>query len=231
MTKSILVIGANGRIGQQLLRSISSSGVHSGSEQRPALHAFVRRPKSLPEPLVTVCDSVQKGDALRVDDVYNALITTEATHVVVAIGVPNSTKKSTLREESAKTLVEAMQRSGRQTRVVLVSSIGAGNTRIRLGFGIGLTLSIYLRHVLSDHTRQEQCFDSFFQGRKKDLLIVRPTALVDGKGGKKLVLFDGADRTPSGQVDRSDVARWIAEQIAKDDHRFGQTVNITAAPA
>lgn len=223
MTASILVIGANGRMGQNLIHAASLE------TNKPLIHAFVRNPASLPSSVSDLCESVQRGNALQAEDVRAALVETSATHVIVAIGVPNSTAPSTLRTDSAKAITEAIESSKQSVKVVVVSSIGAGGTKIKFGFGIGSVIRFILRHILVDHDHQEERFLSFFENDKDKLLIVRPTELTDGKGGAKVTLFDGDKKIPTMKVDRRDVATWIVAQVCRDGECFGRAVNITRA--
>ncbi|PXF49085.1 hypothetical protein BWQ96_01223 [Gracilariopsis chorda] len=223
MAASILIIGANGRMGQHLIYAAARE------TNKPTIHAFVRNPASLPPPVASVCDSVQRGNALEAEDVRAALVESSATHIIVAIGVPNSTARSTLRADSAKAITEAIERSEQPVKVVVVSSMGAGGTKIKFGFGIGSLTHFILRHVLDDHDHQEERFLSFFENDKDKLLIVRPTELTEGRAGAKVTLFDGDKRTPSMKVDRGDVATWIAGQVCRDGECFGRAVNITRA--
>ncbi|PXF43648.1 hypothetical protein BWQ96_06607 [Gracilariopsis chorda] len=223
MTASILIIGANGRMGQNLIHAATLQ------TKKPHIHAFVRNPLSLPPSVASLCYSVHKGDALCSDDVQAALTATSATHVVVAVGVPDSNVLSSLRTDSANTITEAISRSNQTVQVVVVSSIGAGGTRIKFSFGLGTLFHFMLQHVLTDHDHQEERFLRFFENDKERLLIVRPTQLTDGYGGDKVILFDGQQKTPTLKVDRRDVSVWILGQICGEGDCFGRAVNITRA--
>ncbi|PXF45745.1 hypothetical protein BWQ96_04513 [Gracilariopsis chorda] len=223
MTTSILVLGASGRTGQQFINAAYDHPDH------PQVHAFARNPQSLPSDIAEKCTSVQKGDALLTDQVYDALVATEATHIVVSIGVPNSAAQSTLRYDSAVAIIEAMRRYKHTVKTIIVSALGAGGSKIQFGFGIGMFYYFILRHVMRDHDRQEDTFDKYYQENKKGLLILRPTLLVDGQDGAKVLLFDGQGHTPSKTVDRYDMAVWVVNQICGDGDRFGEAVHITKA--
>ncbi|PXF45744.1 hypothetical protein BWQ96_04512 [Gracilariopsis chorda] len=223
MTTSILVIGATGRTGQQLIKAANEHPDH------PQVHAFARNPQSFPSEIAEKCTSVQKGDALVADQVYDALVATKATHIVIAIGVPNSTAPSTLRGDSAEAIIEAMKRYPKPVKTVIISALGASDTKIQFGFGVGMVIYYILRHLLKDHDRQEASFLDYYNDNEKGLLIVRPTGLVDGQEGSKVLLFDGQGRTPSLTVDRYDMAAWVVNQIANDGDCFGKAINISKA--
>lgn len=113
-------------------------------------------------------------------------------------------------------------------KVVVVSSMGAGGTKIDIGFGMGAMLAFILRHVMCDHDKQESEFKSRMGGDAARLLIVRPTGLVDGHEIGNVALFDCKQRAPSARVDRADVARWIVNDICGEDNSFGKEICLTA---
>ncbi|KAI0558610.1 NAD(P)H-binding [Gracilaria domingensis] len=223
MTISILVIGASGRTGRRVIEAATNQ------QNPPQVHAFARNPASIPPEVAQKCASVQRGDALDSDDVYDALNATKATHIVISIGVPNSTSPSTLRGDTANAITQAMRRYNSPVKTVIVSALGASGTKIQYGFGVGMVIYFILRHLLKDHDRQEAIFADFYKERPNDLLIVRPTGLTEGKDGAKLHMFDGQQKTPTLWVDRLDVATWIVNQICVEGDQFGKAVNITRA--
>ncbi|KAI0560091.1 NAD(P)H-binding protein [Gracilaria domingensis] len=201
----------------------------SAHQSTPQVHAFVRNPDSLSDSVRSQCASVQKGDALQVDDVHNALVASNTSHLIVAIGIPNDLSPTSLRTDSAKSITEAIDKCGRDVKVVVVSSLGAGGTKIQIGFGFGMIAGAMLRNVLKDHDGQEECFNKSFENKKNSLLIVRPVNLTEGQGGANTQLFDGHKRTPSSKLDREDLAKWIVQQICENGDKFGQSVNIARA--
>lgn len=224
MAPSILIIGSNGRTGITLILAASKQ------TPRPDVHAFVRNPASLPSQSETLCKSVQKGDALVVDDVHAALVTTKATHIIISIGATaNATGPTTVRGDSAKSITEALTKYAHSVKVIIVSSLGAGGTHIKIGFGVGMALTHLLRHVIKDHNVQEQLFQTYFDDNKKQLLIVRATGLTQNGGGAAIVLFDGQKAAPTSRVDRADVSKWIMERICENGDQFGDAINITTA--
>lgn len=220
---SVLIIGASGGLGQALIRVLSTH------PSNPSIHAFVRTPSKLPPRETNLCQTVQQGDALDGEHIQRALELTQPNTVIVTIGVPNSVAKSELRENSAKTLMQAIHPESTfgNTRVVCISSLGAGGSKIILGFGIGSLLTFHLRKVLRDHDRQEKVFlNSIGEGKAHRLLIVRPTALSNGKTGGKVVTFGDEEKAPSFSIDREDVAKYVVGQVCGSGDQFGRAVNV-----
>ena len=226
MAPNVLVIGGTGRLGIQIVHAAANH--HS----TPAIHVFARTPSRLPSEVADKCASLQQGDALNESDIANALSATRANVVIMAIGIPDDLKKSTIREESARVLMQLVKPGAQfdHVRVICVSSVGAGGTKIDLGFGMGSALAWILRHIMQDHTNQERVFLSEFgeQGKKR-LLIVRPCSLIDGKPTGKVMTFDAMKKTPVLKVDRADVAQYVVEQTVNDYCNFGTAVNITTS--
>lgn len=146
----------------------------------------------------------------------------------MAVGVPDSVAKSDVRHMTAKALMDVIKPGSQyqHVKVVVVSSTGAGGTKIDVGMGIGMVLAFVLRHVMRDHDNQESEFKSRIgdQGR---LLIVRPTALTDGKSTGRVVTFEKDAKGPTSRTDRADLAKWIVEQICGGSKAFGKEVSIT----
>jgi hypothetical protein len=121
-------------------------------------------------------------------DLELAFQITKADLVVVSIGNGENVKKSNIRTESAKALVQVLvgQRVYRHVHVLVVSRIGAGSS--------GGLNDFHLRHVLEDHSGQEEVFLSYMKDRT---LVVRPTALAENKSIGKVVTFDSTDKFPT----------------------------------
>jgi len=114
-------------------------------------------------------------------------------------------------------------------KVVVVSSTGAGGTKIEVGFGVGRLLSFALRHVMHDHDNQELEFKSRMGDDRDRLLIVRPTALTDGKEKGKVSVFGAKEHAPTAHIDRADVAGWILNSVCNNEGSyFGKEVSLTA---
>ena len=219
--KSVLIIGATGALGLQFLRHLAEEpAIHS-------IHALCRNPSKLSSSDRALCDSVVTGNARDPKDVEKALVQSKANYVILATGNGADVGKSDTREKTGQALACVLHKVEFQNvKAIVVSSHGAADTKIKVGFGIGMLIAYHLRYVLADHTLQEKAFE----GLEDRTLIVRPTALSDDKGGKKVVAFDGAKKGPSINIDRSDVAVWVTKEISKDESTFqGRKISLTSA--
>ena len=215
--QSILLIGATGRAGLEILNQLISN------PSRPYIHVFCRNPSKLAPEYHKVCTSVYQGDARSASDIEEALATTEADLVIVAVGNGDNLGMSDIRTANAQAVASAMSSPGMEhVRAIVLSSTGAGASQIKVGMGFGKLIEYRLRNVLTDHTGQEAAFSDLADRT----VIVRPTALTDGKANGKIIEFGDKQKSPSIHIDRGDVAVYIAE-AACDGTVGGRIVNIT----
>lgn len=171
---------------------------------------------------------VLQGDATNEFDLQNALTESKADLVMVSVGNGDNLSKTDIRTSSAKALTNVLTKPGfKHVKVLVISSNGAGESRIKVGFGIGRLIEFQLRHILKDHDGQEAAF--FASEMKGRTMILRPTALVEGENGGTIALFGDQDKPSSHRTDRQDLAEWAVNQIVTESNvAFGsEPVNIT----
>lgn len=196
----LLVFGANGGTGQEVVKQ----ALQQGHE----VTAFVRNPGSLAiqdKNLKTVT-----GNALDLASVAAALPGHDA--VISVIGAP-ATKKSTVRTESTKIIMEAMQKS-KVKRFITQSTIGAGDSKPMLPALYKYVLvPLLLKGTFMDHEGQERAV----QGSKLDWTIVRAGALNNKPHtGKYRVDIPTADKE-SFKISRADAADFILKELAQNN--------------
>uniref|UniRef100_A0A7R9VGH1 NAD(P)-binding domain-containing protein n=1 Tax=Pseudictyota dubia TaxID=2749911 RepID=A0A7R9VGH1_9STRA len=219
---SVLIIGASGRTGLEILRQLSQD------TKKKEVHAMCRDPSKIPEQYKENCESVIKGDARSPDDIEQAINDTNAQVVIVSVGNGDSVAKSDVRTASARALARVMEKPQyRHVRALVVSSTGAGTSKIKVGMGVGKIISYHLRHVLKDHTGQEKAF-----GPVSDrTVIVRATALTDNKATGNVKEFGDKEKSPTIKIDRADLAEWVVKEVCAGGTVGGKVVNITGIKA
>ena len=223
---SVLVIGSTGGMGIEIIRHLAAS--KKESESSLMIHAFCRTPSKLDDtPIKSLCDSVIQGNARSSSDLDKALSVSKANIVVVSVGNGENVKKNNIREESAKALVAVLPKYPSIRGVIVVSSTGAGPSKIIVGMGIGMLISYYLRHILHDHTQQEKAFLSSKYVMDRTV-VVRATALTDDQPTGKLIEFGDTVKSPTIKTDRADLAAWITNQVVNDLPSVGKFVNVTS---
>jgi NADPH:quinone reductase-like Zn-dependent oxidoreductase len=220
----VLIAGASGGVGQQLVREAVSRG---GTE----VYALVRTASKLPESLAAGCAAVLVGNAKDVADVEAALEQARPELVVTAIGAPLS--DSSTRTETTRILLDALlaspHESVRNARVVAVSSVGAGDSMPQIPWVLRVFLGFILRNALKDHSAQEDFVRAKMAAGK--WMIVRATGLQDTEATHAYDVSVHGRSLRSSKVTRADVAHFIVGQIVGTDKGeksyWGKTVAIT----
>lgn len=197
----LLVIGATGGTGREIVREAVGKGYEVAALVRSAEKARSR----LPDAVLT------EGDARDAEAVSRALAGCEA--VVSALGSGLSLfRKMTLLSEAATVLVEAMKRQDVR-RLVCITGVGAGDSRGHGGFFYDRVIQpLLLRTVYHDKDRQE----AVVKASGLDWVFVRPTVLNNKPAtGAVRATTDLAD-VHGGTIARADVARFVVDQVVED---------------
>jgi putative NADH-flavin reductase len=197
ITKKILVLGATGGTGQQL--------VAQALEQGHEVTAFVRSP----ERLHITHDRLRVLAGSTTSD-FNALAA--AMHdqdiVISALGVGKSLKSSGLIARSVRAIVRAME-SHSIRRLIFISAYGVGVTRR----DVSLLPRMLIRLLLKDLYSDKEAGEGDLRRSNLDWTLVYPTTLTNGpktgryRVGERLVLR-GLPR-----VSRADVADFILAHL------------------
>jgi len=219
---SVLVIGASARTGLEILQQLSQD------HKKKEVHAFCRDPFKIPDQYKQFCQSVITGDARDPDDIERAIDDSGSHVVIVCIGNGDSVAKSSVRTASARALADVMEKPKyHHVHALIVSSTGAGTSKIKVGMGVGKIISFHLRHVLQDHTGQEKAFGPVIDRT----VIVRATALTDNKATGNVKEFGDKEKSPTIKIDRTDLAKWVVKEVCASGPVGGKVVNITGIKA
>ncbi len=203
----VLIIGATGPTGQQLVAQAAAAGHAATALVRDAARA-------------RFAPSVRKaeGDVLDPGSLARAVADQEAVVCSLGSGVTGPFKQMTLLSAGTANLVAAMKQAG-VNRLVCITGIGAGESR---GHGPWwynwLVQPLMLRGVYQDKDRQE----AVVRGSGLDWTLVRPGALTNAPAkdaGAVRVLTDLAG-VRAGSISRADVAAFCLSELA--DRRYRQ---------
>lgn len=214
----VLVIGASGKTGHEVLRQALAAG-HE-------VTAFVRDPSRLKvgEPRLTVV----RGDVRSVDDLrcalagHDAVISTLGGRAKDAMTSPLSGKpRGDVMEGSTAALIEAAREAGVRRVVMLSTFMLAPNFRA----GILKPLSLYYKRMNDDKRAGEEAL----RRSPLDWTIVYATRLTDGeRSGRERLVPVTEIVTPRNTVSRSDAAAFLLAQL-DDDAAIRQAIVCTAA--
>jgi len=211
----ILVIGATGGTGREVVRQALETGHRVNALARSAADAA---------PLLPGADIIE-GDARDGDAVAKALTGCEG--VISALGTKLSLlHKETLLSKATGVLIEAMRKRGIK-RLVCITGIGAGDSHGHGGFLYdNIAQPLLLRSTYHDKDRQED----EIRESGLDWTIVRPTNLTDGPATGAIRALTDLTDFHGGSIARADVARFLIKEL--EERRWaGQSPVITSAGA
>ena len=190
----LTIFGATGGTGRQLVEQALAAG-HT-------VTALVRDPAKLAiaNPSLTVV----QGNVLNGDDVAKAI--TGSNAVLCSLG--NTANNPDLAVSvGTQNIVQAMHQQGIR-RLIVVSSLGVGDSKNQVPFLFKLIMWTFLRKVIQDKEAQEK----IVQASGLDWTIVRPGALTDGPATG--TYRSGVDPSiASRRVARADVAGFVLQQL------------------
>lgn len=203
LIRRVLIVGATGGTGQQLVQQALQQGYE--------VTALVRNPAKLrlthPELRVV------KGDVLEYACVTTAMQGQDA--VLSALGHRRLFVPSRVQSEGTENVLRAMKEQGVQ-RFVCETALGLGSSAGRMGlFGTLLFLPLVLPIYFWDKSRQEKAIGE----SDLDWIIVRPGILTNGakRGTYRHGENVGSYIIP-GRVSRADVADFMLKQLTDDTY-------------
>jgi len=190
--KRVCVLGGSKGVGKDVVEMLSGRGVE--------VVALVRREESKKELEAMEGVTAVMGDALEAADVIGVLDGCDAC-------------VSTLGGESAGVRVDykgnmnAIENAGilGVTRMVLVTSVGAGDSKEAIPAAVYDTL----KSALVDKTKAENLLIKYYTNT--DYTIVRPGGLITAPSTGKAILTE--DKMASGAIHRADVAKLVIDAL------------------
>lgn len=196
MKKNVIVFGATGGTGTELVKQALSKNYH--------VTAFVRTPSKM-----KIADenlSIIQGDVLKYQDVLKALENQEV--VFCTLGMPAS-DKSTLRRDGTANILKAMDEKGIK-RFVCQTSLGFNGSEALLPWHMKyIIVPFILKNAFKDHELQEHVIEK----SNTDWTIVRPGNMTNGKMTASYQHGFSSDAKIKLKVSRADVAHFMLDQV------------------
>ena len=196
----IVIFGATGGTGHEL--------VQQALDQGHEVTAVVRRPAAIT--LTHARLRVTTGDVLKPDSFAPALQYQDAVLSVVGV---NSFKPMTFYRQSARNLVEQMDKAGVQ-RLICLTSVGVVDKPVGPLFYIWLIKPL-LKHIYEDMRQMEQTI----RESRLAWTIVRPSRLFDGKRTGQYRVGSSGELAHANKISRADLADCILGQLNTQANR------------
>ncbi|HSN74082.1 MAG TPA: SDR family oxidoreductase [Anaerolineae bacterium] len=196
----IAVFGATGGTGSQVVKQALAAG-HQ-------VTALARDPGKLgiTDPNLTVV----AGSVLDAAPVQQTLQGADA--VVVSLG-NTANNRDYVVSQGTQVILDAIVALGRPRRIVVVSSLGVGESKDQVPFAFKMLMKTALKKPMEDKERQE----ALVKASELDWTIVRPGGLTNGPATGQYK--SGLDpKISAGQVARADVAAFVLQQLTDDTY-------------
>lgn len=198
---NIVVLGANGGIGNQVMLQALNAG-HK-------VTAVLRTPSKLQTTHPNL--QIVQGDVMKTDALDEHLKNKDV--VISAIG-KNSLKKTTLYSQGNKNLIEAMKKAG-TNRAFFISASGLEvnpTHSILIKFATKLILQPLLRNMYADLWRMEK----IIRESNINWTIMRPPKLLDGPVTRTYRTAIDMQVNNGLNISRADVAHFIVHNLTNE---------------
>ena len=202
ITSTVLVTGASGRTGREILRELTDTSLH--------VRALTRSAANRESLLESGADEVVIGDLLNSTDARVAVENCETVLFAAGSGLSTGLLRPSRVVDGTGVinLVEAAVDEGVHT-FVLQSTIGVGDSR--LGMPLWARL-IVLRWTVREKARAERVL----RNSGLEYVVFRPGWLTDEPATNDLLLTEGGG-SMTGSVPRADIARLMVAALCTPD--------------
>ena len=205
----ILVTGAAGKTGRLVVERALAAG-HK-------VVALVHKPEEDQKHPLAVGAEIIHGDVQNPSRLEHAM---ESCHAVIdAIGGKTPFKSTDLETSAARVILDVMHRVGAK-RLIVVSVLGAGDTREQAGFFYEhLLIPAFLSGAIKDKNAMEA------EVTKSDVewVLVRPPVLSDHDATGQVHVVAAHDK--AHKITRADLAQFLVDQLTSDTY-LGQAVTV-----
>jgi len=207
MKQTVLVFGANGKLGTHV--------VHQALDKGYKIKAFVRNPDKY---TLTKGQDIEvvKGDATNITDVKLAM--ERADVVVSCLGNPPK-KEIYIMEKAHSNIMSAASASSTSPRCLMISSIGIGGSSWLVKF---LLQKIGGKEGFTDFENAEK---RVLEKKNVSFVVIRPAGLTDKKGKGKYSLISKPTVFFPKFISRSDVAKFFVDCLSNTSYD-GRTIMI-----
>jgi putative NADH-flavin reductase len=198
----VLVIGASGPLGREIVKTTLARGHH--------VTAFVRRGLDLKHENLRVA----VGDVMDSDSLNAPMAGQEA--VICALGIKQTFKPVEVFSEGTSHIVRCMTRHNTR-RLICITGIGAGESKGHGGpIYNKMIRPLLLKTIYDDKTRQEE----LIRYCNRDWVVVRPAQLIDGSARGRFAVLKDVRGVQTTTISRADVAAFCADQLVSNKYLY-----------
>ena len=225
-SQSVLIIGATGREGTEVVRQLASA------EHHPTIYGMSRDILGVSQDSMKVhlknTEMLIEGDVAKPQDLHRALLLSGADTIVFAI---DDNIAEDLRTEAARSIVKVLRYDQfRQVRLIVVSFSHLvdephGNHNRRL---FNKAVEAKREHIKHDHTEQEQILlsEDSIQARTT---VVRPTALTSSiRGEQRFSIVKQTTSRMSGAIARMQKKYLVKGKTSRQNSKYHETSTLAS---
>ena len=212
MKRKLLLLGATGLTGQQLL----AQSIEKGHD----ITALVRDPSKLTVEHARL--RTVTGDATDARAVDGVLEDRDAVLCALGTRSPRSLVSSNLMTASMRALVPAMKRRG-VSRLILESALGVGQSAEQAPVALRLAFATVLRQVGRDKAAAEE----YLRASDLDWTVVYPPSLTNGPATPAYRSGEALELKGVPTISRADVADFMLSQL--NDATYSRRIAIISS--
>jgi len=197
--KRILVVGANGATGIEVVKIALANGYR--------VSALVRNKSSIE--LRDSNLSVYEGDVLNITS-FNTLLN-EIDSVISCLGQGSSTRATELYSKGIRNIISAMSEA-KVNRLVCISA-GGLYLNDQMGFPVRLLTQAVIQKIFEHPYRDLRLMEEITMTSEIDWTIVRPPMLTDGKLRSSYRTSVGGNIRKPFSISRKDLAHFLVQSI------------------
>lgn len=196
VSRKIVVIGASRGLGRATVREALRRG-----------HRVIAIARTMPKRPRNARLSWFTGDAR--DSTILEQAVRDADAIIITLGADAPSKPTTMFSESATATIAAMKQAG-ITRLILITGIGAGDSRGHGGFVYDKLL---FPAMLAKSYQDKDIAERIVSISGLDWTIIRPGFLTNAHGTKRVHALLTPDEYRPGKVSRASVAHFILDRV------------------
>ena len=196
----IAVFGATGGTGLQVVQQALAAGHQVTALARDPARLDIANPNL----------TVVAGSVLEAEPVQQALQGADAA--IVSLG-NTANNPDYVVSQGTQVILDAIKALGGPRRIVVVSSLGVGESKDQVPFAFKMLMKTALKKPMEDKERQE----ALVKASGLAWTIVRPGGLTNGTATGQYK--SGLDpKISAGQVSRAEVAAFVLQQLTDDTY-------------